>query len=397
MGYIRPHGDGAWRIDLEIGRDTRGKRLRRSEIVKGRKADALRRLRQLGRDVDTGAYIPTTARTLGDFVGEWLPVKRANLSPTTIRGYQVLLGLHILPAIGSLELQKITPAEAGAVIAALVDRGATVQAQRCHVLLSTIFAAAVRSGATGRNPMAALERPRVQRREMVTLTPAQAQAILADLAESESWALVPITLLLTSGLRRSELCGLRWADMDLDAGLLRIQRSAHVLKAEKDKHGNKLPPKVVYRQPKTARARRTVALDAHTIAMLREHRSECARSAEMFGRTLTDADPVFAPASEYGKGQKARPWRNDAYSQLWWRTAKRLGIRARLHDLRHTSASLLLAAGVNARVISARLGHSTVAFTLDTYSHLLPDADSEAAEKLAAILGNGHRSALPER
>ena len=138
-----------------------------------------------------------------------------------------------------------------------------------------------------------------------------------------------------------------------------------------------------------------MALDAHMITMLREHRTECARSAEMFGRTLTGADPAFAPASEYGKGEKARPWRNDTYSHLWWRTAKRLGIRARLHDLRHTSASLLLAAGVNARVISARLGHSTVAFTLDTYSHLLPDADSEAAEKLAAMLGNGRRPALP--
>jgi len=220
---------------------------------------------------------------------------------------------------------------------------------------------------------------------MRTLTPEQVRYVLDDLANRDSWAVVPILLLVTTGIRRSELCGLRFGDLDLERGLLRIQRTVHHLARGK----------MVTREPKTRRSRRTVALDSHTVAMLRVHRSECERAAELFGRRISERDPVFAPADQYGKGEGARPWRGDTYSRLWWRTARRLGIQARLHDLRHTSASLMLAAGVNVQAISARLGHGDVGFTLNTYSHRLPGADAEAAEKLAAILGNGPKAALP--
>ena len=317
--------------------------------------------------------------------GEWWPSK-VGLSPTTVGGYEILLRVHMLPAFGSKQLQKVTPTDVGDAVVEALRRGNEQVAANIHRLCHTIFAAAVKSGAVGRNPVEALTCPRVLRREMATLTPKEVWEALDYLAAQGSWDVTPLALMVSTGLRRSELVSLRWGDLDLERSLLRIQRAVHHLKGGE----------MVVRPPKTTRSRRSVALDPDSLEMLKEHRRECERAAEMFGRMLTDRDWMFAPARECGKGEDGQPWRGDAYSQLLRRTARRLGIRARLHDLRHTQASLMLAAGVNARLVSARLGYSTVGFTLDTYAHLLPGAGAEAAEKMAAILGNGRRpKALP--
>jgi integrase len=367
-----------WRLFVSVPKGRDGSRRRLTEIVDGTKAEARRRLRELESGLETGAVVPAAARSLRDFVeAEWWPAKLAKLSPTTLRSYRVLLDRHILPALGDQRLQRVEPRDVARLTGGMVADGHATQAQRCHVLLGTLWRAAVRSGATGRNIVEVVEAPRPHRREMVALTPDQVKAVLDDLAGRQSWAFRPVAILFTTGIRRSELVGLRWADFDGAAGLLHIRRAAHILKGGE----------WAVRQSKSARSRRAVALDRRSVEMLEAQRRESEGHASLFGRTLTPDCPIFAPPSQAGLGLEGRPWRNDVYSRLWWRTAKRLGIRARLYDARHTSASILIASGAHLRLVSERLGHSSASFTADRYVHVMPGQQHEAAEQLAKALG----------
>ncbi len=223
-----------------------------------------------------------------------------------------------------------------------------------------------------KSPVEGVERPQKQHREMAIITPREWRQIREYLESKGSWAVPAFTLLLTCGLRRSELVGLRWADLDLGRRLIHVQRSYHKLKGGQ----------AVIRAPKSSRGRRLVAFDHHTASIMTDHRQHCVEQAGMLRRSMADDDYVFAR-------QDGTPWPPDAYSQLWRRTMAALGIKCRLHDLRHSSASLLIAAGADVKLISARLGHASTAFTMDTYGHLLPGAQEEMAERLARMLDAG--------
>jgi integrase len=348
------------------------KRRRIQRRFRGSYREAQKRLRDLETEVDSGIYVPAGNITFNQYVDEyWMPSRRASLSPTTLRGYDSLLRCHIRPVIGEVKLQEVTPAPVAAIVKRLIDSEKMRQAHHAHMLTGTIYRAAIRSQHATKSPVDGIERPRPTRAELEVLTPEQVNQVLGELADVNSWALIPIAVLVTTGLRRSELAGLRWGDLDLNRNILMVQRSYHCL-----------PGGItVVRQPKTARGRRAIALDTHTVNLLKNHHSEYGRQQGLMGRESSRAHYVFARVD-------GSPWPPDTYSQLWGRLAKKLGLNVTLHGLRHTSASLLLASGANARLISARLGHSTVAFTLDQYSHLLPNADEEAAEKLAQLLSN---------
>lgn len=376
-GHVKEHGRDRWRIFVELGRDKANKRVRRTEVVTGTKRAALRRLRELETGVDSGAVVPAAGRTVRDYVErEWMPMKEARLRATTLRGYRVILNRNVLPVIGDMKIQKVASPDIQRVTAGLVEAGHLTQANRVHVLLGMIWRAAVRGRVVGYNVVDAIEAPKAHRREMTALDPSQVHTFLDWLRRRGSWAVVPFTLLFTSGIRRSELTGLRWSDFDAAGGLLHVRRSVHFLPGAR----------MVIEAPKTRRAGRAIALDPGTVAMLGEHRSECERRALMFGRALSADCPMFCPPGELGKGLAARPWRNGTYTRLWWRTCKALGIRARLHDARHTSVSLLLQAGVNVRVVADRHGHSDPSFTLRQYGHTMPGSDVDAARRLADVL-----------
>lgn len=373
MGSIEKVGDNRYRLWVSAGKDefTR-KRRRIQRRFRGSYREAQKRLRELETEVESGIYVPAGNITFNEYVDEyWLPGRSVSLSPTTLRGYESLLRCHIRPIVGNMKIQEVAPAHVATIVKQLVDANKMRQAHHAHMLLGTIYRAAIRSQHASKSPTDSIDRPRPGRAEIEVLTPLQVNRVLAELAEKGSWALTPIAVLVTTGLRRSELAGLRWGDLDLERKLLMVQRSFHRMPGGA----------TVVRQPKTARGRRAIALDRHTAALLSTHRAGYERQRDLLGRESSGSDYVFARAD-------GTPWPPDTYSQLWGRLAKSLGLNVTLHGLRHTSASLLLASGANARVISARLGHSTVAFTLDQYSHLLPNADEEAAEQLGRLLEN---------
>jgi integrase len=313
---------------------------------------------------------------LDGFVAAWWPSKEASVAPTTAREYRRLLDRVILPSLGKRPLQKISGSELSAILAQIVQRDARTMAEHVYVMMRILFNAAVKQGALGKSPLDGVERPRASRREMTVLSPDDWQRVLAYLQNHSSWALAPLTVLITTGLRRSELCGLRWGDVDFDRSLVLVQRSFHLIGGQP-----------VYSAPKTVRSRRAVALDGATVGLLERHREDLKRSMELFGRRIRTTDAVFGRPD-------GSPFPPDTYSGLWARIREALGISIRLHDLRHSSATMLLAAGVPIQLVSARLGHSTAGFTLSTYAHSLPGQQEAAAEALSKMLSNGKSDAL---
>jgi integrase len=284
--------------------------------------------------------------------------------------------------MGAKPLQRVTGADVSVMLGKLTSRGKVRMAEQVYLVTGIIFNAAARQGAIGRSPMAGVERPRPERRELHVLSPDDWVHVREYLETRESWMLQPLALLLTTGLRRSELAGLQWGDVDFARGLLYVRRSYHSLST--GFRG--------YREPKTAGSKRAIALDGHTLDMLRAHRADAGRAAEMFGRPLADTAPLFTIKADGG------PVSPDTLTGAWRRIAKALGLNVRLHDIRHSSATLLLAAGVPVQLVSQRLGHASAGFTLGTYAGVLPGAQHDAAEKLAALLDGGRNGhALPAR
>ncbi len=368
-----------YRLFLSAGKGPDGKYVRITETVHGSFRAAQSRLGAVRNKLDTGAHVARKAETVGDFIARWWPAKSASLAPTTARCYRDLIDGHILMAIGNCPLQRLTGQDISAMLTAIISRGHTPRAASTHGVLRIILRSAVKMGALGRNPMDGVPQPRPPYREMKILAPADWRRVRDHFTSRESHWTPFFTLAITSGLRRSELAGLRWGDLDTESGILTVRRAVHKLQ----------PGEFIVREPKTARSRRAVALDQGTLSVLATHRKQVDTVAGMFGRSVQPADYIFASAD-------GNPWSPQAASRAWRKLTASLGIRGvRFHDLRHSAASLMLAAGVPVQLVSARLGHASAGFTLTVYAHALPGAEAEAAEKLAGILNGPRRDPMP--
>jgi integrase len=245
-----------------------------------------------------------------------------------------------------------------------------------------------------RNVAELAELPRLERRKVEAMSPEEAEAFLKAARSDRYHALW--TVLLSGGLRPGEAIGLVWSDVDLDAGKIHVQRSL----TRRGVEGWKLV------EPKTPRSRRSVALPEFAVAALRTHKAAQNEERLLLGSEYQTHDTgAFVFATEFGAPLSLPNLYRRNYRRICaaaglgtWeevevqgkkskRTKRRFAPTYRLYDLRHTAATLLMRAGVHPKAVSERLGHSTVAFTLDTYSASLPDMQEEAAEKLEAMLG----------
>ena len=313
----------------------------------------------------------TTELSLGAFCEQWIAAISPSLRPTTADSYAHLLATHVVPRLGCRPVAAIGPGELGALYAELLSSGrrrgagglspATVR--YVHLVLRHALADAVAWGYAGRNVAALVRPPRVPRAEIATWSPSELARFLRHVSGEPLYP--AFVLAATTGMRRGEVLGLQWQDIDLDRRRAFVRRSLVVVRY-----------KVRTSEPKTARGRRAVALDEGTVKVLRDHRR---RREEAPGEPGAD-DLVFADAS----GAPVHPIE---FARVFSRRAHRAGLRPiRFHDLRHTYASIALQAGVHPKVVSERLGHASVAITLDTYSHVMPSLQEEAAERVAALI-----------
>jgi Site-specific recombinase XerD len=375
-GSVRRRGD-SWTVTVDLGRDPGTGKRRQATRTTHNKREAEALLVQLLHERDSGLERPTGRQTVMQYLERWLDDYVAvSVAPSTASHYRDIVRRRIIPALGSVELTALRPQQIQAFYSRLLREGradgtgglSPKSVLRFHQVLHAALHHAVRWQLVARNPADAVEPPRAARRELSMISAADVSRLLAAADETPIGTLARLAVM--TGMRRGELLGLRWRDVDLDAGEAHVQQTAQRI----DGQG------WVFRQPKTRLSRRSIALSPATVQLLRRHRRRQAAERLLAGSAYQDRDLVFASAI-------GTPLEPGTIRRTWLRALGVAGVgHVRWHDLRHAHATLMLSAGVHPKVVSERLGHASIAITLDTYSHVLPGLQAAAAAQLDTML-----------
>jgi integrase len=363
-GSIRRRGD-TFEVVVSGGFDPVTKRRIRHYATARTEDEAQREVTRLLRAQDTGIATDPGKLTLGRYLfDQWLPHAATRVKGKTLHRYGQLLRVHVVHSLGNVKLAKLRPAH----IQAAIDKMETAPRTRlhCYRVLSAALRQAVRWQIISSNPATAASPPRPGRAQLRIPSSEDVRRVLAA---DDGWFGVALTLLASTGMRRGEVLALQWSSVDLDAGLARIVQSVEAV-------GQQLR----FGLPKTDRARRTVALPPGMVSMLKRWHKDQLERRILLGAEWNGTDLVV----ERGDGFPIHP---DLVSRKFQRLAVQLGLAGvRLHDLRHWYATECLKAGVHPKVVSEALGHSSVAFTMDVYSHLLPTMQETASAAIEAAL-----------
>ena len=376
-GHIRKRSKGSWEITVDIGAEpSTGRRRRHFETIHGTKNDAQRRLTALLLNIEKGGYVRPKRITLAEWLEQWLATYvKTRLAPETVESYEMIIRCHLIPTLGAIPLSQLQPQHLHdyyrrALSSGRVDGRGGLSArtvQYHHRIVSEVLSQAVKMEVLGRNVAGAVTAARPQSKAIVTLAPQDVPKFLAAATEEPHYALF-YTALFT-GLRLGELLGLAWGDVDLDLAQLRVVRALHKRRGVCE-----------LREPKSPHSRRQIALSPSLALVLRQHKAEQEARTILLGKALTDSDFVFCRLD-------GNPLDPGTVRRVFARILRRAGLRRlRFHDLRHSHATLMLVSGVHPKVVQERLGHSSVAITLDTYSHVLPGLQEAAVRRLDELL-----------
>lgn len=360
-GRIWQRGD-KWQVIIVTGRHANGNE-KRNYYTCDSEGDAQRLLHTKMAEMYAGTYTEPSKLTLEAFSRQWLTdYAELNMRPSTHQYYEHLLRLHAWPHIGAVKMSELRPSHIQRVLAVAQRGGKSPKTvKHIHATMRRVLAQAVKWGLLQRNPASLVDTPRVPRKEIQVWSAEQAQTFLD--AVQAHWLHPFFHLALATGMRRGELIGLQWRDVDWTAGTVSVRRSAVANRG-----------KTVLQEPKTAAGTRTITVGERALAVLREHRTAMHRQhglgiLQVFPSEIGTLLPTTTPR------------------RVMARHIKTTGLpHIPLHGLRHTHATLLLVAGIHPKVVSERLGHSSVQITLDTYSHLLPNLQREAATAIDAVL-----------
>lgn len=371
-GHIVKRGKDSYSLVLNLGRDpATGKRKQQWVSVKGTKKEAEKRLADLLHQLDTGTFMKPGKTTLAEFAARWLQeYAQPNLAPKTTDGYESIIRCHLVPALGSTVLTQVRPEHLQKLYAAKLADGVSHRTVRyIHATAHIILHTAQRWGMVSRNVADSVTPPKQQRSEMHILDDEGLQRVLEAASATQYYSLFYV--LLFTGMRRSEALALRWNDVDLLMGQVSVSRTLY---QHKDRTFS-------FRAPKTAKGRRMIALPPSVCVVLREHRQQYEARTRQMGLPVNDDSLIFCHLD-------GSPMLPHSVSQAWAKLADRVGYpEVRLHDCRHTHASVLLRQGVHPKVVQERLGHANIGITLDTYSHVAPgmqEAAARAFDELAA-------------
>ncbi|HEX7126642.1 MAG TPA: site-specific integrase [Thermodesulfobacteriota bacterium] len=359
---------------VDLGREGGKRRLKWHEGHATKEA-AKTELRKLLGALDQGAYVEPARRTVGEWLTTWLEqYATPAVTPKTLERYRQIVDLHLRPRLGDVKLGKLTPLQVDAAYAALREKKLSeTTIRQVHAVLHRALRVAVKKGLLGRNVADAVETPKPARHTVQPLDEAKTIALVEATAGTPLG--MPVLLAVMTGCRRGELLALRWRDVDLDAGRLTVRQSL-----EQTKAGLRFKP------PKSGKPR-AVALPAAAVAALKKHRAKQAETLLQLGKRLGDDDLVLAQVD-------GTPWPPDRLTRAFRDFLIRAKLpRMRFHDARHGHASHLLRQGVPLKVVSERLGHSTIGITADLYTHVLEGMDREAADKLDAALKGATKGA----
>jgi integrase len=368
---------GRWHGYVSMGLKENGQRDRR-HVSGAKRADVVTKVRALETKRDAGQAVAAgRPGTFADWLEHWLTtIAVGRVRASTFQGYESKIRVHIVPQLGHQQLDRLQPEHLEAFYAQLVTRAGLSgsSALICHRIIARALKVAQQRGRVARNVALLVDPPRAVQREVRPLTPDEARRLLSTAQGKRNGARWSVALAL--GLRQGEALGARWEHVDLDAGVWRVREQ---VRRTTYRHGcggacdattgRECPQRVGglrASEPKTARGKRDIGLPPQMIAALRSHRQEQLAERMAAGSTWADSDLVFAQPNGKPIDSK-RDWR------LWKDLLSEAGVRdARVHDARHTAATLMLAQHVPARVVMEILGHSTIAVTQNIYQHVMP-------------------------
>ena len=388
-GYTAKKGNRYYAVIYEGVDPTTGKERRRWYPAGPRKSDADKLVTELVKRHNDGDYRAPEKITLGTYLVErWLPGQRAQLRPSTLDSYERNIRLHVLPLIGNVPLQRLAPEDLDGFYGKLLSGGrrdgrgglSHKTVRYIHGILHKALADAQRKGSVIRNVAVLADAPKLsssKKREMRVWTAAELRDFLLGIAKERPYP--ALFLAAHTGMRRGEVLGLRWQDVDLEAARLSVRQAIISIAYQ-----------IKVSDVKTGTGRRTINLDDRTLGVLRSWRKAAVAERMLVGPAFVDHDLVF-PRPD------GTPTHPDAFSQTFDRAVTRLGLPViSLHDLRHTHATLLLRAGVPVKVVSERLGHANPAFTMTVYQHVIPGMQEEAATLFAELIfGSGEPVLAP--
>lgn len=376
-GTVKKSTNGRWVSTVNLPDGADGKRHQRVRRF-ATKGEAVADLDTFVASLRSGGYVAPQAMTMAEYLTDWVTVNARRRAPSTVNGYRSKIDRSIIPRIGRLKLQALTVPDLDRLYADLAATGRVNGAGglsdssivQIHRIIHSALAEAFDADVVARNVADKAHPPTAKSAkapEMKTWTAAELDTFLRTVTGPKA-ALFRLAAL--TGMRRGEVCGLRWADVDLEAGgplggSLTVRHTIQRIGGE-----------IVHGGPKSGK-NRDVTIDTVAVAMLRSHRRAQLEDRLRHGAGYVDEGLVFTRP-------EGTCWTPDSISQAFTRTISRLDVPViRLHDLRHTHATLWIAAGVNIKLVSERLGHASVAFTLDRYAHVQPGQQAEVAAAMA--------------
>lgn len=369
-GSIFQRKDGYWVAQVTVNGRTR-------QLYGKTRREVQEKKQAIEAEIAKGTYAEPSKITLGDWLARWLETYvKPSVRDTTYQNYETLIRVHIKPALGDKPIQKLMPGDLQAFYNAKLEGGrgdgkegglSTRMVRYLHFLLGAALKQAVKEGLVARNVAEGTNPPKQGKKEIQYLTTEEIQRFLQVAQQSRYF--VALLTELGTGLRRGELLGLKWPDVDLKRGIITVRRQLVRAKGGP-----------VFHEPKTDAGVRTVTIPEEVLRELKAHKKRQNEEKLLLGKAYEDSDLVFCQAN----GRRLEP-RN--FTRHFDGLLKKAGIRhVSFHSLRHTHATELLRMGVNLKTIQGRLGHSNFNVTANFYAHIADELQQEAAQKINGIL-----------
>jgi integrase len=377
-GSIFKRKDGRWCGMLSLGWEN-GKRKRKSYFA-ATAAEVRDQLLKARSDHARGLPITIERQTVEQYLGHWLEhTLKAKAKPRSYESFSTIARLHIEPSIGRIQLHKLAPQHIQKLLDEKSKKGLSPQTvTNIRTVLRSALSQAMKWNLVSRNSAVLVNVPRIPHKRIQPLDPEHARKLLETAKGGRFEAIY--TVALTLGMRRGEVLGLRWSDVDFDGRAIRVNQSMQRLSTGSSDKGKRSELQAT--ETKTDGSRRTIALPDSVVRALRAHRARQAQDRLVAGMSWTDQELVFTNRS-------GRPIEPILLHRDYKALLKKAGLPTtlRFHDLRHSAASLLLAQGVHPRAIMELLGHSSISVTMNVYGHVVPAMMRDVAERMDALLG----------
>jgi len=367
-GHLRKRGN-KWSFVIDAGTNPDGSRKQKWYSGYDTKVEAEKALTEVLSKLNKGIYVDSKNLTVEEYLNLWISeYAETNVKPKTYRSYKDTVEKYLIPNLGRKKLEKLTPVEIQSYLNIKIKEGelSNTTILYHYKVLKQSLNQAIKWQLLNYNPCNAVDPPKKSKKEMKVLDEFEIELLLDHVKKEKIY--LPVLLALTTGMRRGEICGLKWSDVDFINNVIYVSKALQMIEGT-----------LTLVEPKTQKSNRSVAVPENVMEVLKAERKKQIEYRMILGETYKNNNFVCS-------WDDGRPINPDYISKTFPKIRRKLGLEVRFHDLRHTHATMLLKQNIHPKVVQERLGHSSIGITMDTYSHVSPDMQKEAAKKIGNII-----------